>query len=150
MANMFSGNAEKRIPINLSECYKTDNTTRNLWIWCERLEKWGKGLFCFLIISGLIIAIASSITVKEVVKGTYYVYTETETSFDVAIFITSLIQTATYAFLEYCTYHVLALLVGSLATIVQNAKITANVALYNAAKEEGTLNSSLSDELPEL
>ena len=50
MANMFSGNQEKKIPRNFKECYKTDCVTQNLWLWCERLEKWGKILFWVLII----------------------------------------------------------------------------------------------------
>ncbi len=140
MANMFSDNATKKVPKNLNECYKTDNTSQNLWSWCERLENWGKFLFWFIVVSGLIMSITSSITVREITKGMYYTYTDTETSFDFALFITSLVSTAIYAFIEYCVYHVLALLISSLATIVQNTRIAANVALYNAAKEEGIPN----------
>lgn len=140
MANMFSDNVEKKVPKNLKECYATDNTSQNLWLWCERLEGWGKFLFWFIIVSGLIMAIASSITVREVTKGLYYTYTDTETAFNFAAFITTLVSTAIYAFVEYCVYHVLALLISSLATIVQNTRITANVTIYNAAKEEGILN----------
>ena len=52
-------------------------------------------------------------------------------TFDFEIFIPLLLETALYAFLEYCAYHILALLIGALASIVQNTKISANVALYN-------------------
>ena len=140
MVNMFSDNVEKKVPKNLKECYSIDNTSQNLWLWCERLEGWGKFLFWFIIVSGLITAIASSITVKEITKGIYYTYTDTETSFDFELFITALVSTSIYAFVEYCAYHVLALLISSLATMVQNTRITANIALYNVAKEEGILN----------
>ena len=48
MANMFSGNQEKKIPRNLKDCCQMDSITQNLWIWCERLEKLGSFLFfCF-------------------------------------------------------------------------------------------------------
>lgn len=143
MANMFSGNQEKKIPKNFKECYETDNVTQNLWIWCERLEKWGKILFWVLIVGGLILSISTSIVEKEVVvrEATYWGEAETELrkTFDFEIFIPLLLETALYAFLEYCAYHILALLVGSLATIVQHTKITANITLYNSAKTEGVI-----------
>lgn len=141
MANMFSGNQEKRIPKNFEECYKTDSITKNLWLWCERLEKLGSILFWLIIIFGIITAIEASftVTVEEVTHGTYYTWTETETTttFEWEVLLVSIVETALYAFIEYCVYHVLALLVGSLASMVQHTKITANIALYTSAKTEG-------------
>lgn len=135
MSNMFSGKAEKTIPKNLKECYEADKTTHNLLVWSKRLDYLGQFLFVLIIVAGIILAITSSIAVNTTVVGPAD-DTITETSFDFVIFITSLITTAIYAFIEYCVYHVLALLISSLAAIVQNTKITANIALYNAAKEE--------------
>lgn len=141
MANMFSGNQEKKIPKNFEDCYKSDGITKNLGLWCERLEKLGSVLFWLIIISGIITAIASSFTVsvEEVTHGTYYTWTETETTtnFDWDIFVVSIVETALYAFIEYCVYHVLALLIASLASIVQHTKISANISLYTFAKNEG-------------
>ncbi len=138
MANMFSGHTEKKIPKDLESCYKLDAqddaVTYNLWRWSEATEKIGKILFWFIVISGIAIAIYTSISTVEVTKGTYYTYTKTETKFDVELFITALLDTARYALIEYFAYHVIALLIASLATIVQHTKITANIALYNAAK----------------
>jgi len=146
MANMFSGNQEKKIPKSFKDCYKTDGITQNLWLWCERLEKWGKILFWVLIVGGLILSISTSIVEKEVVveEATYWSEAETELrkTFDFEIFIPLLLETALYAFLEYCAYHILALLVGSLATIVQHTKITANITLYNSAKAEGFVDDN--------
>lgn len=140
MANMFSGNQEKKIPRNFKECYETDSITRNLWLWCERLEKWGKILFWILIIGGFIMAIWGSFGEKEVIVREASFYREAETeirkTFDFNIFVSLLFDTALYAFLEYCAYHLIALLIGSLATIVQYTKITANIILYNSAKTE--------------
>ncbi len=140
MENMFSGNVEKKVPKSFSQCYETDNTSRNLWIWCERLEKFGKILLWVIIIFGTIIAVSSSISTEEVTKGYYYTYTEEETSFDFALFIVTLTKTVIYAFVEYCIYHVLALLIAALATIVQNTRITANVALFVNSKAEKKVN----------
>ncbi|MBQ6997585.1 MAG: hypothetical protein IJN60_04335 [Oscillospiraceae bacterium] len=133
MANMFSGKSDKYIPKTLEECTERDATATNLHIWSERLEKWGKILFWFLIIYGVLTAITTSIITEEVVHGTYYQWTETETTFNFVIFLTSIAETVLYAFLEYCAYHVLALLVSSLALITQNTIISANVALYEAS-----------------
>lgn len=149
MANMFSGNQEKKIPKSFKDCYKTDGLTQNLWLWCERLENWGKILFWVLIVGGLILSISTSIVEKEVVvrEATYWSEAETELrkTFDFEIFIQLLLETALYAFLEYCAYHILALLVGSLATIVQHTKITANISLYKFAKAEGVVDVILDD-----
>ncbi len=135
MANMFSGHTNKEIPKNMDDCIKPDSVSTNLWVWCERLEKWGKILFWILLIGGLILSISSSIVEKEVIirEATYWSDAETEvrTTFDFELFIPLLLDTALYAFLEYCAYHIIALLVGALASIVQNTKISANVALYN-------------------
>ena len=140
MANMFSGHIKKQIPKNMEDCIKPDSVSTNLWVWCERLEKLGKFLFWILLIGGLILSISSSIVEKEVIvrEATYWSDAETEvrTTFDFELFISLLLDTVLYAFLEYCAYHIIALLIGALASIVQNAEISANVALYNLRFEE--------------
>ena len=144
MENMFSGNTEKKIPKNLKDCYMTDKVSHNLWIWCERLEKLGEILFWFLLIGGLLLSITSSIIEKEViVEEASYLHeakTELRKTFDFELFIPLLLDTALYAFLEYCAYHIIALLIGALASIVQHTKITADVALYNSTKSENPIN----------
>ena len=131
METMFSNMSQKKIPFNIKECMQTDPVSANLWTWCERLEKLGKILFWILIVRGLYNAIDSAITTTEVTHGTFYPYTETETTFDFMVFLTSAIATGIYAFLEYCGYHVIALLIGALASITQSNVITANVALLS-------------------
>ncbi len=147
MANMFSANQEKKIPKSFKDCYKTDGITQNLWLWCERLEKWGKILFWILIVIGIVDTIIAGInahqlieqigaeTVEEIREASAEMGIEIPTVFEVLV--TNLLSWTLYSFLEYCTYHILALLVSSLATIVQHTKITANITLYNSAKAEG-------------
>ena len=137
MANMFSGNQEKKIPKDLKSCYKYDNVTKELWGMCESAEVWGKILFWVIIIFGVIIAITSSLSSEEVTKGTYYIYTDIETTFDIDLFLATVFETGIYALIEYLLYHIIALLIGSLASLVQHTRITANIALYNSAKAEG-------------
>ena len=128
---------------SIDDCLKPDGITDNLWDWAERLEKLGKILFWIIIIFGFVIALSTSTVTTEVEKGYYYTYTDTETTFSFEVFLTSVVQTALYAFIEYCAYHVLALLIGALANITQNTKTTAKLTEYVARKtlnEEKTEN----------
>lgn len=146
MANMFSGNQEKKIPKNFKDCYKTDSITKNLWLWCERLEKWGKILYWILIVIGVVDTIIAGVnahqfieeigaeTVEEIREASAEMGIEIPTVFEALV--NNLFSWTLYSFLEYCAYHILALLVGSLASIVQHTKITANLTLYNSAKAE--------------
>ena len=146
MANMFSGNQEKKIPRNFKDCYKTDSITQNLWLWCERLEKWGFRLCLIMGVIGIVSIISNgiemaklieelNIDVEEIRTVAAELGVEVKPVFEVVI--EGIFDWSFYCFLEYCSYHILALLVGSLATIVQHTKITANISLYNSAKAEG-------------
>ena len=128
MKTMFDNYQTKKIPSSIDDCLKTDNVASNLWIWCQRLEKLGKYFFAIILIFGTILAFANS-----------YIMGEYGREFSTEQLMDNLIQVVVYAFIEYCTYHIIALLVGALATIVQNSKITADIALYNTAhsSEEG-------------
>ena len=119
MENMFSGHKKKTVPKNLKECYQTDSVTHNLWTWAERLEKFGQIFAIFVLIAIIIVAFALLID-----------------SGDGWIFLLFLIAAPLSAFLEYISFHILALLIGSLASIVQHTKITANLNLYNSSKED--------------
>lgn len=135
MANMFSRQIKKEIPRSVDDCIKPDLVSTNLWEWCEWIEKWGKILFWVLLIGGLVLSISGSIVEKQVVVKEATRWSEAEkeirTTFDFERFIPLLLDTILYAFLEYCVYHVIALLIGALASVVQNTRISANVALYN-------------------
>ena len=126
MANMFSGKSNKQIPKNLEECTSPDLTATNLHHWSEKLENWGQILFIILIVIGIISTIIDTINMADINEDMAF-----------ATFLTSAITWALYAFIEYCTYHVLALLISALASITQNTIISANVALYESAKSEG-------------
>lgn len=121
--------SERRIPKSLKDCYATDYVSSNLWNWSNQLESWGRIILVILIIIGIISTIGQAVLVAE-----------DNVDFVFLTVITSIATWTFYAFIEYCVYHVLSLLIASLATIVQNTRITANVAIYNAAKEEGNPN----------
>lgn len=142
MKNMFSGNTRKAIPRSFNDCTKPDNVSTNLWAWCELLESWGKVFFWIIIIFGVFATINAAIETQNLIDiigadnvaqiREFYIEMGVEIPSMTEAIINSLLQWALYAFLEHCAYHVLALLIGALATITQNTAITANVALYNA------------------
>ncbi len=153
MANMFSGNVDKTIPKDLKDCYKTDSITQNLWSWCERLERWGYILCVIMVFVGIIAIISNAVETAQLLDeyniDTYEIRElmaeegiKVKSVFEVVV--EDIIKWSLYCFLEYCAYHILALLIGSLATIVQHTKISANIALYNSAKAE-----SISDDYEE-
>ena len=155
MANMFSGNLEKKIPKNFKDCYKTDSISQNLWLWCERIETWGLR-FCILLgIIGIIDIISNGIEMSNLLKELNIDMNEIRTAaaeynieiksvFEVVV--EGIFDWVFYCFIEYCSYHILALLIGSLASIVQNTKITANIALYSSFKAQ----NDIGDEAPVL
>lgn len=136
MANMFRESERHITPISLEDSVKTDKVINNLWSWAAGLETLGKILFVAIIVIGVITAITSSF---------YEVPTKygfgTNTAFDLGGFILKLIDCALYAFIEYCAYHIIALLVGALASITQHTKATAKIMEYNTLyKDQATQN----------
>ena len=126
MANMFSGKTDKQIPKTLSDCTKRDYTVANLHSWAERLENWGKTLLVLLITTGIVSTIIEGISIADIDEDLVFITC-----------LSSIMKWGFYAFVEYCLYHVLALLISALASITQNTIITANIALYEAAENEG-------------
>lgn len=123
MSNMFSEKSEKQIPKTLADCTAQDETATNLHLWAEQLEIWGSFLFKALVVIGIISTVADAINTAAISDRVEMV---------VIACISSVITWALYAFIEYCAYHVLALLISALASITQNTIISANVALYEA------------------
>jgi len=128
--------SNKKIPKNIEECIKQDLVSKNLWEWCKKLEKWGKILFWVLIIGGLFLSINSSIIEEEIIVSSWVgETTEIRETFSFEIFIPLFLNSILYAFIEYWIYHIITILIGALASIVQNTTINSNIALYNAAKD---------------
>lgn len=135
MANMFSGKSGKEIPKNLSDCIKPDSTVVNLHTWAERLERLGKILFFVLVVVGFIASFmdaSHAMQTNDYYNGGY----ENDSTAWIVTFITSVFSWALYAFIEYCVYHVLALLIDALASITKNTIVSANVALLTESRTE--------------
>ena len=130
MKTLFSDLYKKKKPEEIGDCIKVDPVSENLWKWSDRIEKFGIFLLIFILIAGVILAITSSFYEKEI--GTYYTYTVKK--FDWGIFSSEITKTVFYAFVEYCAYHVLALLIASLASIVQNTRTTTDIQILEYLK----------------
>ena len=63
-------------------------------------------------------------------------YGEVKYKFNFGTFFINLIDAAICAFIEYCIYHVVALLIGALASITQHTKATAKLLEYQLSKGE--------------
>ncbi len=116
---------KKTVPTSLKECYEVDEVSKKLSQWADWLKIWGKRILIIMLVFGVFSTIEDAIAMADI-----------EEEMVVFTIITSLASWALYAFIEYCTYNAVSLLVLALATIVQNTKITACVSLYNASKEE--------------
>ena len=116
---------KKDVPTSLEECYEIDDVSRKLSQWADWLKVWGKRVLIILLIFGIFSTIEDAVAMADI-----------EEELVAFTIISSLASWGLYAFIEYCTYNAVALLVLALATIVQNTKTTAYTALYNASKSE--------------
>ena len=126
-ASMFEDSMRESVPKTIEECTAQDGLTRNLWSWAINLEKYGAVLLVIILVGGLISAFMNARSVTNMAGAA---------EFSVSLFIASFINTIIYAVLEYLVYHVLALLVGSLAKIVQSTRTTARLAEWEARNRQ--------------
>ena len=119
---MLNGQPTKPIPRSLQECTYPNEAAYNLYAWAERLKAWGQKLLYVLLVIGLISSIIDAVNIAEVNEDQAF-----------TVFLASAFSWALYAIIEFCAFHVLALLVNALATITQNTAVTANVALYESS-----------------
>lgn len=128
---MFKETSKHVKPISVEDSIKSDRVIDNLWSWCSRLETLGMVLFVILIIIGIITSIISGFEVVDISYSGKPKY-----EFNFGEFFINLMSSALYAFIEYCAYHVIALLIGALASITQNTKASAKLLEYQLSKDE--------------
>ena len=119
-----------QVPQTFDDCIKnakSDWLAQELWHWAERLKKIGLVLFWILIACGIIVSIVSSLVLAESYRD--------EISFNLTVFLTTIITYALYAFLEFCFYHILSLLLHAASNIVMNVSLTADLAMLNSQKD---------------
>lgn len=121
-------NRERKVPKTLEGCLEVDPLSESLWNWAENLERFGKILLVILLVCGLIVVIYAGIAAEDAHESVWGAVLSTGFTW---IF---------YAFIEYCAYHALSLLMSALATIVQNTTIAANIAAYNTSIQQGIIS----------
>ena len=114
---MFDDCAVEDAPTSIEDCTNQDKVTVNLWKWASKLETFGKILLVMIILGGAVI-FANSLEADERRASIY------------------LITYFICAFVEYRVYHVLALLIASLARIVQSNRTMARLAELQARNNE--------------
>ena len=134
MKNLFTGKFQKKVPKTLNDCIEPDGISKNLWNWAEKLENWGYLIFCCIIIYGILSTISTGVTTYQT---TSIVGEDEATLATVFSVLTSIFTFGLYAFVEYCIYHAIALLIGALASIVQNTNIYTNLSLYSIKGKPG-------------
>lgn len=128
---VYDSDDKNAIATSIDECVKTGPVSEELWGWSMWCDKIGKILFWVMIIWGIITSIIVGITVNK--------YGGTKFSFN--LFISELIQRIIYAWLEYIIYHIISILISSLATITQNTRVTAKLTEYQLRKHENSFAS---------
>ena len=117
MANIFSEASKKRFPKTAKDCIEPDYVSQSLWHWAQGIERYGKIALIITIILGILFFVISMASGDAATIG--------------VAFLVVPIVTAVAAIIEYLTYHTIALLIGALASLVQNTAISANIALLN-------------------
>lgn len=114
---------DRSIPKSLDDCMKEDSTVTNLHLWADRLERWGKNLFWILIIIGIVTVVTQIIGYDDIDE-------------DIIVFtvLSTALSWGLYAFIEYCVYNAIALLIRSLAMITHSTLVSANIAIYESGK----------------
>ncbi len=130
--SMFYNNTRNTLPQTPEDCIKSDKVSSELWTLAELIEVWGKIIFIVLAIVGIILTITITFTVADTIDD----------ALAFPAFLISIVIFGLPAFLEYCIYHILALYTGANASVVQNTKISANVALLQLTKGNTFKNTS--------
>ncbi len=124
MANIFSYHPHQSVPDSLSQCLKEDRTASDIRHWAEWIESIGQILVVLIGIIGSILTMIFFIgALLENVLGA------------IIILVVCTITFALICFAVYIGYHLPALIVGALASIVQSTIVSANVALFSASHE---------------
>ena len=118
-----------KIPDDLTECMKDDDSSVNAVGWIVKIEKWGKILLIILTIIGIAEAIG---------LGVFYAETDTssQASFSVLPFILAIGAVLIIDFIIYILFQVIRLHLITQAELVNNTKITAKLTAYLADKSE--------------
>ena len=134
--------SKRNPPKSLKECLQPDALSQQLWEWAKNIETWGRIVFGIILICGSIVTISIAMDfdfalsfinpVQAILNSIVEIYDEDEkTVLTISAVISSALVWGIGAFIEYCIYHVISLILCSLASIVQSNRITSDIAAYD-------------------
>lgn len=132
--SMFERTFKKTMPKTINDCIKSDEVGKNLWDWAAVLEKLGILLCIIIIIWGIVSAFSQAN--QAVVNYSSNYKTNTTNEFNGMVFLTTIVTYFIYAFIEYCIFHSIALLIGAFGGIYENTKQTAKLLELKLRKSE--------------
>ena len=124
MKDIFTDPSRKAVPKNLNECITPDDITKRLWNWYRIIEIIGVVVFWIIILYGIFYA-------SDKAENSHL---EPSLKFKVLV-LPILVRTAICAFIEYISFKLTTLLIGTLASFVQNNNITTNLKIFKTYKE---------------
>ena len=123
MSNPFKAKDRLNVPRDLEDCCFTDDTARELWRIAELVESWGAFLLIAILVLGTVVSISTTSFMSRIAEGSGF-----------TAFLCSAIVWGILAVLVYAGCHLISLTIRALASIVQNTRVSANVALYTTSK----------------
>lgn len=134
----FNDNMLEKPYYTREECLEPNQTITNLWSWAKKLEIMGLIGAGLLLVFGLYISGTTSTTVETFGSNGQY----TRDAFSGSLFFTSLVKWLFFAFLEYCSFHALALIISAIGSINYNTFVTAKVTLSSSRWQKNSSQSS--------
>ena len=134
MANIFSNQPHHSIPTSLSQCTQENPTATDIRRWAAWIESIGQVLVSIIAIAGGLLTLV------------LFIVSIQESFFSALLMLVILAITFTViCFVTYLGYHLPALIIGALASIVQSTTVSANVALLSASQAYDTSDTSNKD-----
>ena len=121
----MSKHQKSNIPNSLKECMQTDKVVVDLYDFALQLKEWSIRVFVIFMSIGVICTIVDVVSLIDVNEDAI-----------LPTLVTSIFTWFVYACIAMYACRILAMLINALASITENTKISANVALWEAAKKE--------------
>lgn len=144
MYNMFKSQMNEPLPKSKEECCRIDPVSSNLWVWAKKLENIGVFLMIAILVIGIFTCARSSYVVE------YSKYGVANEIFSFKLFISLYVNQILYAVLCYVAHHSVAVIIGAIASIVQNTRISARISEYllfsSDSKYDDTAQSAVNED----
>ena len=143
----FNDNLLTKHEYTQEECLRPNKTIHNMWSWAQALEVLGIICAIGVAIFGLVTAIGAGKLASAL---------DQRSTFKFGTFLTTFLPFVLYAFLTYCGFHALALIISAIGNITYNSLVSAKAALtqtfhsgsQKSDSNKGTASTHVSEENP--